>query len=502
MTVKLMRFDPSTGDKKADDATNVVPRDFVIVKDGGTVGEDCDYTTIDAACVTGNRTILAKAGTFASEPSDTVTNDQVGCVILLEAGVTVEAKVILKTENYIGIMGHGATSYINGGAVGHAVDVESGVDSGFVRNIRVSTSGAYRGVNFAGSNGFIDGVTVTASGDSGIYASTGCKVANCLVYNATAEAYYFSAGVIASNNKVLDAGTIGIRLSGTKACLSNNYVNSAPTGVQFDAGADYCSLVGGSIDNATTGVVLVSGSDNNKVVCVAMGGTVGTDYSDSGSGNTIITSPLDATAFDAQTILAATTDDTPAALTVAEQTLVGRITSGNIAALTATQVRTLINVANGAIAAAGVTYENLSANSDIGTGATQVSQGDHTHSGYAAYSDARFKVGSFTRDMSLANGTQDITGLGFTPKLIIFLGQSASYNLSWGFDNGADHCSILQGANGNCFTNTTRSIHVGSGSSNTYRGYVSATASGQFTVSWERYGTPTGIATTFYVALR
>ncbi len=32
-------------------------------------------------------------------------------------------------------------------------------------------------------------------------------------------------------------------------------------------------------------------------------------------------------------------------------------------------------------AAAQVTYENLSANSDVGTGATQVSQGDHTHGG-------------------------------------------------------------------------------------------------------------------------
>lgn len=31
------------------------------------------------------------------------------------------------------------------------------------------------------------------------------------------------------------------------------------------------------------------------------------------------------------------------------------------------------------ILAAGVTYENLSTNSDIGTGATQVSQGDHIH---------------------------------------------------------------------------------------------------------------------------
>jgi len=52
--------------------------------------------------------------------------------------------------------------------------------------------------------------------------------------------------------------------------------------------------------------------------------------------------------YDANTILAATSDDAPAALTVAEQTLVGRITSGNIDALTATEVRTLINVEDGA----------------------------------------------------------------------------------------------------------------------------------------------------------
>ena len=48
--------------------------------------------------------------------------------------------------------------------------------------------------------------------------------------------------------------------------------------------------------------------------------------------------------FDAQSVLAATSDDTPAALTVAEQTLVGRKTSGNVAALTATEVRTLLSV--------------------------------------------------------------------------------------------------------------------------------------------------------------
>lgn len=52
------------------------------------------------------------------------------------------------------------------------------------------------------------------------------------------------------------------------------------------------------------------------------------------------------TLFSNNTILAATTDDTPQSLTITEQTLIGRITGGNIAALTAAQVRTLIDFIN------------------------------------------------------------------------------------------------------------------------------------------------------------
>lgn len=48
--------------------------------------------------------------------------------------------------------------------------------------------------------------------------------------------------------------------------------------------------------------------------------------------------------YNAHTILQATTDDTPVAITVAEQTLVGRITAGNITALTAAQVRAMLQL--------------------------------------------------------------------------------------------------------------------------------------------------------------
>lgn len=46
--------------------------------------------------------------------------------------------------------------------------------------------------------------------------------------------------------------------------------------------------------------------------------------------------------FDAQTILAATSDDTPAALTIGEQSVLGRITSGNVAALTGANLWTIL----------------------------------------------------------------------------------------------------------------------------------------------------------------
>ena len=48
--------------------------------------------------------------------------------------------------------------------------------------------------------------------------------------------------------------------------------------------------------------------------------------------------------YDAHTILQATTDDTPVAITIAEQQIAGRITAGNIKGLSATEVRTLISV--------------------------------------------------------------------------------------------------------------------------------------------------------------
>lgn len=53
------------------------------------------------------------------------------------------------------------------------------------------------------------------------------------------------------------------------------------------------------------------------------------------------------TDYDAQTVLAATTNDTPAAVTIAEQRLLGRITGGNVTALTPAQIISIIDDADG-----------------------------------------------------------------------------------------------------------------------------------------------------------
>lgn len=77
-----------------------------------------------------------------------------------------------------------------------------------------------------------------------------------------------------------------------------------------------------------------------------------------------ITGKVDKSTYNAHSILAATTDNTPAAVTVAEQTVVGRITGGNIKALSTTEIRTLINVADGATANAKATISEINTGTD------------------------------------------------------------------------------------------------------------------------------------------
>jgi hypothetical protein len=72
---------------------------------------------------------------------------------------------------------------------------------------------------------------------------------------------------------------------------------------------------------------------------------------------------VDKSLYDANTILAATTDNTPAALTVGEQTIVGRKTGGTITSLTGAEAKAIIRpVLSGTFTSGSTTYQKTDAN--------------------------------------------------------------------------------------------------------------------------------------------
>jgi hypothetical protein len=139
-------------------------------------------------------------------------------------------------------------------------------------------------------------------------------------------------------------------LSGTYGDLSDG--DTLSTGLTFpnaglhllDTNASHDLIVSpGSDITADRTLTLTTGDADRTLTLTGDASVEGTN-----TGDQDLSGYVAKATYDAHTILAATSDDTPAALTVAEQTLVGRITSGNIDALTATEVRTLLNVEDGA----------------------------------------------------------------------------------------------------------------------------------------------------------
>ncbi|SNR95365.1 hypothetical protein SAMN05446037_100259 [Anaerovirgula multivorans] len=125
-------------------------------------------------------------------------------------------------------------------------------------------------------------------------------------------------------------------------------------------------------------------------------------------------------------------------------------------------------------------------------------------------STTRFIVGSFTRDSSFASGTQQITGLGFNPKAVIFLStinSSAGY-ASWGIDMGNLRASIFDihnSTSNSYFSNSSYSIDlVQSGGTGTYNGRINTLDNDGFTISWIKGDTytGTGIIRIYYLAFR
>lgn len=122
----------------------------------------------------------------------------------------------------------------------------------------------------------------------------------------------------------------------------------------------------------------------------------------------------------------------------------------------------------------------------------------------------KITVGFFSRDISLASGTQIVTGVGFKPSAIIFLAgianqQSASIGI---VDDGLganDNASLLFGHDGtadNISSSGTISIKFFVTAGDNYRGSVTALNSDGFTITWTKTGSPTGSLGIQFLAFR
>lgn len=118
------------------------------------------------------------------------------------------------------------------------------------------------------------------------------------------------------------------------------------------------------------------------------------------------------------------------------------------------------------------------------------------------------KAGQFTRDTSLASGTQVITGVGFLSKGVIFMAaESGTDEVAFGLDGNADAAYGVFDDNGASAGNwvvgggnTSISMRE-NGSGTSYDGEITTLGSDGFTITWSKSGSPTGTATISYMAI-
>lgn len=125
--------------------------------------------------------------------------------------------------------------------------------------------------------------------------------------------------------------------------------------------------------------------------------------------------------------------------------------------------------------------------------------------GIPAWTTLPVAVGSFTRDTTIASGTQAVTGLTFTPRAVIFLGiQNSSREMSIGLDMQSASAVIIDDPNsaGTYTQDDVNSIYDYESVGNTYTGEISSFESNGFTVTWTKTGTPTGTYNIKYLAFR
>jgi hypothetical protein len=117
-----------------------------------------------------------------------------------------------------------------------------------------------------------------------------------------------------------------------------------------------------------------------------------------------------------------------------------------------------------------------------------------------------FKSNFLTRDMTLATGTQGVTGVGFQPVHVTFFAcTDGGLGGCWGNDNTVDSdCVRDQSASGvdNQYGSGGNSVEIRPSAGTSYTCSITTMDADGFTLSWVRTGAPTGNLRLHFLAFR
>lgn len=126
----------------------------------------------------------------------------------------------------------------------------------------------------------------------------------------------------------------------------------------------------------------------------------------------------------------------------------------------------------------------------------------------SSYGEAnKFKIGSFTRDLSLASGNQAITGVGFTPSVCMFIGtvNGVAGIGTMGMDTDVDDECWYDGqarVGGNHMYRDLMTLKPFLNAADYYEGTINSMDSDGFTIAWTKGNSPTGTFTVTYLAFQ